>query len=138
MQLSEAAGKLLSLFDPEGVLIGGICGALYGVDRFTRDVDIAADLEPEVVVQRLGTGRKRTEIRDMLDVLNMNFNEDAFADELLASFKQKKENEINRIKARSFAGFRQAGAISSSGCQIKVCVEITAQQMDSQQYFCKS
>jgi len=85
-----------------------------------------------------GTGRKRTEIRDMLDVLNMNFNEDAFADELFASFKQKKENEINRIKARSFAGFRQAGAISSSGCQIKVCVEITAQQMDSQQYFWKS
>jgi hypothetical protein len=53
MQLSEAASRLLSLLDPEGVLIGGICGAVYGIDRFTRDVDIAADLEPETIVQRL-------------------------------------------------------------------------------------
>ncbi|MDQ6997674.1 MAG: hypothetical protein Q9M17_03060 [Mariprofundus sp.] len=53
MQLSEAAARLLSLLDPEGVLIGGICGAVYGVERFTRDVDIAADLDPEVIMQRL-------------------------------------------------------------------------------------
>jgi hypothetical protein len=45
MRLSEAAGKLLSLFDPEGVL---------------------------------DTGRKRTEIRDVFDMLNTDFNEDAF------------------------------------------------------------
>jgi len=63
MLLSEAAGKLLSLFDPEGVLIGGICGALYGVDRFTRDVDIAADLEPEVVVKRLHDAGIASELR---------------------------------------------------------------------------
>jgi len=53
MQLSEAAARLLSLLDPEGILIGGICGAVYGVERFTRDVDIAADLNPDVIVQRL-------------------------------------------------------------------------------------
>jgi len=53
MQLSEAAARLLALLDPEGVLIGGICGAIYGVERFTRDVDIAADLDPDVIVQRL-------------------------------------------------------------------------------------
>jgi len=63
MQLSEAAARLLRLFDPEGVLIGGICGAIYGVDRFTRDVDIAADLEPEVVVQRLHDAGIVSELR---------------------------------------------------------------------------
>lgn len=49
MQLSEAARRLLDILDPEGVLIGGICGALYGVERFTRDVDIAVDLDAETV-----------------------------------------------------------------------------------------
>ena len=53
MRLSEAAARLLQILDPEGVLIGGICGALYGVERFTRDVDIAADLAPETIVRRL-------------------------------------------------------------------------------------
>jgi len=53
MQLSEAARRLLDILDPEGVLIGGICGTLYGVERFTRDVDIAADLDAETIVQRL-------------------------------------------------------------------------------------
>ncbi|MDQ6958719.1 MAG: hypothetical protein Q9M24_06350 [Mariprofundaceae bacterium] len=53
MQLSEAAHGLLDILDPEGVLIGGICGALYGVERFTRDVDIAADLDAETIVKRL-------------------------------------------------------------------------------------
>jgi len=53
MQLSEAARQLLEILDPEGVLIGGICAAVYGVERFTRDVDIAADLDPETVVHRL-------------------------------------------------------------------------------------
>jgi len=53
MQLSEAAHRLLDILDPDAVLIGGICGAIYGVERFTRDVDIAADLEPETIIQRL-------------------------------------------------------------------------------------
>jgi len=53
MQLSEAASRLLAILEPEGVLIGGICGALYGVERFTRDVDIAADLDAETIVKRL-------------------------------------------------------------------------------------
>jgi len=53
MQLSEAARRLLEFLDPEGVLIGGICAAIYGVERFTRGVDIAAHLDPETVVHRL-------------------------------------------------------------------------------------
>jgi len=53
MRLSEAAARLLEILDPDGVLIGGICGALYGVERFTRDVDIAAALAPEEIVRRL-------------------------------------------------------------------------------------
>jgi len=53
MRLSEAARRLLAILDPEGVLIGGICGALYGVERFTKDVDIAAGLDAEMIVQRL-------------------------------------------------------------------------------------
>ncbi len=53
MKLSEAAARLLSVLDPEGVLIGGICGAIHGVERFTRDVDIAAELDPDAIVRRL-------------------------------------------------------------------------------------
>ncbi len=53
MRLSEAARRLLEILDPEGVLIGGICAAVYGVERFTRDVDLAVDLDPETVVGRL-------------------------------------------------------------------------------------
>ena len=63
MQLSEAAARLLSLLDPEGVLIGGVCGAVYGVERFTRDVDIAAGLEPEAIVQRLQDAGIASEVR---------------------------------------------------------------------------
>jgi len=63
MLLSEAAARLLSLLDPAGVLIGGICGALYGVERFTRDVDIAADLDPETIVQRLQDAGVTSELR---------------------------------------------------------------------------
>lgn len=53
MQLDQAARRLLEIFDPEGVLIGGICGAIYGVERFTRDVDIAVGMNPDAVVARL-------------------------------------------------------------------------------------
>lgn len=63
MLLSEAAAKLLGLLDPEGVLIGGVCGVLYGVERFTRDVDIAADLAPETIVQRLHDAGIMSEVR---------------------------------------------------------------------------
>jgi len=63
MQLSEAAARLLALLDPEGVLIGGICGAVYGVERFTRDVDIAADLDPEEIMQRLQQAGIASDVR---------------------------------------------------------------------------
>jgi len=53
MRLSEVARRLLVILDPEGVLIGGVCGALYGVERFTGNVDIAADLDAETIVKRL-------------------------------------------------------------------------------------
>jgi len=63
MQLSEAASSLLSLLDPDGVLIGGICGALYGVERFTRDVDIAVDLDPEHILRRFQDEGINAELR---------------------------------------------------------------------------
>lgn len=63
MQLSEAAARLLALLDPEGVLIGGICGAVYGVERFTRDVDIACDLDPDVIVKRLNDAGISSDVR---------------------------------------------------------------------------
>jgi len=37
------------------------------------------------------------QMTDVFDVLSTDFNEDALADELFASFKQKEETEINRI-----------------------------------------
>jgi len=59
MQLSEAAHRLLEILDPEGVLIGGLCGAIYGVERYTRDIDIAITLDPETIISRLqGEGIK--------------------------------------------------------------------------------
>ncbi|ATX81984.1 hypothetical protein Ga0123462_1120 [Mariprofundus ferrinatatus] len=63
MQLSEAASRLLALLDPEGVLIGGICGAVYGVERFTPGVDIAAELDPDVIVQRLHDAGIASDVR---------------------------------------------------------------------------
>ncbi|MDT8377161.1 MAG: hypothetical protein RQ867_10565 [Mariprofundaceae bacterium] len=53
MQLDEAARRLLDIFDPDGVVIGGICGAIYGVERFTRDVDLAVAMRYEAVISRL-------------------------------------------------------------------------------------
>jgi len=53
MQLDQAARRLLEVFDPDGVVIGGICGAIYGVERFTRGVDLAVALDPQQVVERL-------------------------------------------------------------------------------------
>jgi len=63
MRLSEAARRLLEILDPEGVLIGGICGALYGVERFTRDVDIAVDLDAETIMQCLNNAGVEAAIR---------------------------------------------------------------------------
>jgi len=51
--LVAAARKLYAALDPHAVIIGGICGAMYGVERFTRDVDLATDLSPELVITRL-------------------------------------------------------------------------------------
>lgn len=53
MLLSEAAQRLLEILNPEGVLIGGLCGAIYGVERYTRDVDIAISLDPKIIISRL-------------------------------------------------------------------------------------
>lgn len=53
MLLDDAARQLLAIFDPDGVVIGGICGAVYGVERFTRDVDLAVGITPEAVIARL-------------------------------------------------------------------------------------
>jgi len=63
VQLSEAAQRLLDLLEPDGVLIGGICGAIYGVERFTRDVDMASFLETEAILMRLKHAGIPAEVR---------------------------------------------------------------------------
>jgi hypothetical protein len=78
MQLDQAARRLLEIFDPEGVVIGGICGAVYGVERFTRDVDLAVPLDPEAVIGRLheagidATVRRSSEAGDLSWVVSGN------------------------------------------------------------------
>jgi len=51
--LVGVAQKLTKALEPRGVVIGGICGAMYGIERFVRDVDIATDLKPGKVVELL-------------------------------------------------------------------------------------
>lgn len=51
--LSEAARRLQQILGEHAVVIGGICGAIHGVERFTHDVDFATDLEPERVLELL-------------------------------------------------------------------------------------
>ena len=53
MSLVDAARKLYAALKPHGVVIGGICGAVHGVERFTRDVDLATDWTPEQVIDAL-------------------------------------------------------------------------------------
>jgi len=53
VQLSDAANRLLTVLDPDGLLIGGLCGAVYGIERFTRDVDVATTLDADAVLSRL-------------------------------------------------------------------------------------
>jgi hypothetical protein len=63
MTLVAAARRLFAAFDPHAVLIGGICGAMHGVERFTRDVDIATDLAPEAVLAALSRAGLDGELR---------------------------------------------------------------------------
>jgi len=53
VQLDDAAKRLLQVLDPDGIVIGGICGFIYGVERFTRDVDVATSLNAEHVIRLL-------------------------------------------------------------------------------------
>ena len=53
MSLTDTARKLYAILAPHGVVIGGVCGALHGVERFTRGVDMATDLQPELVISLL-------------------------------------------------------------------------------------
>jgi hypothetical protein len=53
VSLVAAARRLHAALEPHAMLIGGICGAMHGVERFTRDVDLASDLVPERVVALL-------------------------------------------------------------------------------------
>ncbi len=51
--LVGVAQKLTKVLEPYGVVIGGICGAMHGIERFVCDVDMATDLKPEKVVELL-------------------------------------------------------------------------------------
>lgn len=53
MSLVSVATRLYATLEPHAVLIGGICGAMHGVERFTRDVDMATDLSAAKVVSLL-------------------------------------------------------------------------------------
>jgi hypothetical protein len=53
VSLAAAVRRLHATLAPHGVLVGGVCGAMLGVERFTRDVDIATDLAPEAVMSAL-------------------------------------------------------------------------------------
>lgn len=50
MSLVAVARKLHGVLQPHGILIGGICGAMHGIERFTRDVDLATDLDAAKVI----------------------------------------------------------------------------------------
>jgi len=72
MSLVKVARKLYVILQPHGVLIGGICGAMHGVERFTRDVDMATDLSAAKVVSLLKKAGIAAEIRhgDATDALS--------------------------------------------------------------------
>lgn len=53
MSLVAVARKLHGVLQPHGILIGGICGMMHGIERFTRDVDLATDLDAEKVMMLL-------------------------------------------------------------------------------------
>lgn len=61
--LLAAARKLYQALAPHAVLIGGICGAMHGVERFTRDIDFAADLLPEDLIDLLSEKGITAQIR---------------------------------------------------------------------------
>lgn len=71
MSLVDTARRLYAALMPHGVVIGGICGAMHGVERFTRDVDLATDWTPEQVIDALmGAGIPAEVMRgDVLDPL---------------------------------------------------------------------
>jgi len=63
MTLLAAAHKLYDLLAPHAVLIGGVCAVMHGVERFTRDVDLATELSPEQVVELLTGAHIDAEVR---------------------------------------------------------------------------
>ncbi len=69
MSLTTVTRKLLAILEPHGVVIGGVCGMMHGVERFTRDVDLATDLLPEKVILILGDIEAEIQKGDALDPL---------------------------------------------------------------------
>lgn len=67
MRLSDAARRLLELLGDDAILIGGLCGAVHGVERFTRDVDIAARCPPETILKALRQAGLRANMRTSSD-----------------------------------------------------------------------
>lgn len=53
--LLEAASRIAQAVGRDHlVVIGGLAGFLLGVERYTADVDLASDLQPEEVMSKLG------------------------------------------------------------------------------------
>jgi len=53
MSLTDTARILYEALKPHAVVIGGICAGMHGVERFTRDIDMATDLKSDQVVAAL-------------------------------------------------------------------------------------
>ena len=53
MSLTDTARILYGALKPHAVVIGGICASMHGVERFTRDVDLATTLESDQVIAAL-------------------------------------------------------------------------------------
>lgn len=71
MSLVDTARKLYAALKSHAVVIGGICGAMHGVERFTRDVDMATDLMPNQVIDALRNAGISADVvrRDAFDPL---------------------------------------------------------------------
>lgn len=63
MSLAAVARKLFGILEPHGIVIGGVCGMMHGVERFTRGVDMATDLKPEKVIDLLDRKGVKAEVR---------------------------------------------------------------------------
>ena len=106
MQLDQAARRLLEIFDPEGVLIGGICGAIYGVERFTRDVDVAVKMDSDAVVARLKQAGIEAKVMSSNEPGDLSWVVSGAIEGVEFQILPAKETGVNRATVEMKAGLR--------------------------------